>query len=165
MQETKQVTEFTFLDFMKAVEENILAGYRLDFDKIENVPQRFGNTYECIMLKKEVAVISPMLTPAQVQELIKGGIMLAGNAGSSVEPAGEPVVTSTTTEVGPDVVVQSTTAGSKGEERVRFPADGSVMIQASTLLHTGPTAEAKPIGTAVEEAPVAQLATRKGKKQ
>lgn len=103
---TKRITEFTFLDFMKSVEESILEGYRLDFDNIDNVPQRFGNTYECGMKQKEVMVISPMLTPEQVQELMKGGIMLADST------AELPAAPSVTSEVSPDVVVQSSTVPS-----------------------------------------------------
>lgn len=48
---TLRIQAFSFLEFMQLVQDAIVQGYRLDFDSNDNCPQRFGNTYECGMLK------------------------------------------------------------------------------------------------------------------
>jgi hypothetical protein len=48
---TLRIQAFSFLEFMQLVQDAVVQGYRMDFDSNDNCPQRFGNTYECGMIK------------------------------------------------------------------------------------------------------------------
>ena len=52
MKETLRLDTYSLFEFCQKVQENIIAGWRFDFDSNENAPVSFGSMLTCGMIRQ-----------------------------------------------------------------------------------------------------------------
>lgn len=69
MDNTYKIEEYGLANFSKALEQAVLAGYRVDLNKNETVPQSYGGFHECLLVR-ETSTDLPVPPESVVTEVV-----------------------------------------------------------------------------------------------
>lgn len=69
MKETLRLDTYSLFEFCQKVQENIIAGWRFDFDSNENAPVAFGTMLTCGLVRQVPQEVKVEVVPEEVKEV------------------------------------------------------------------------------------------------